>query len=164
MVAALGLAAGCGAETHSDSAPPAPATSASVAPAHAESKTETTADPADYQSGYGTTFKSPSGQFRCSIVDGHAGCNGQFPPNVPLVRDCAGRLSEPNTISVSRGNEGGFVQSCSPTAAADSKILPYNVVLRIAQTQCVIHEQTGVSCETGDGHGFTVSDNAYTLK
>ncbi|WP_405161993.1 hypothetical protein OG203_37680 [Nocardia sp. NBC_01499] len=146
MVAVLGLAAGCGAET-----PAAPATSASVAPA-------------DYQSGYGTAFKSPSGQFWCSIVDGHAGCNGQFPPDVPLVHDCAGKMSEPNTISVSRGNEGGFVRACSPTAAVDSKILPYNVVLRIAKTQCVIHEQTGVSCETGDGHGFTVSDNAYMLK
>ncbi|MEU7145399.1 hypothetical protein ABZ942_38550 [Nocardia sp. NPDC046473] len=62
------------------------------------------------------------------------------------------------------GAEGAFVHTCSPTASADSNVLPYNVVLRIAQTQCVIHEQTGVSCDTGDGHGFTVSDTAYTLK
>ncbi len=117
-----------------------------------------------YKTGYGITFKSPSGKFMCGIFDDFVGCNGRFPPKIPVLRDCGGRMIRPNTISVSRGAKAKFVHACSPSAGDDSKVLPYNTVLRVAQTQCVIHEQTGVSCDTGDGHGFTVSDTAYTLK
>ncbi|WP_067903496.1 hypothetical protein [Nocardia vaccinii] len=164
-VATIGFIGGCGHGAHS--ATPAEGPAPALAAVEAEAGPPATADPAEYHTDYGTTFKSPSGRFLCGIDAGRASCNGRFPPGTPTVSDCTGRQLKPNTISVSTGTRASFGNACSPVAGPDSKVLPYDVALRVAGTQCVVHEATGVTCRTGDGHGhghgFTISDAAYRL-
>lgn len=159
--ATIGFIGGCGygAQSATPAAGPAPA----VAAVEAKAGPPATADPAEYHTDYGTTFKSPSGRFLCGVDAGRASCNGQFPPGTPMVSDCAGRALKPNTISVATGSRASFGNACSPVAGPDSKVLPYEVALRVAGTQCVVHQATGVTCRTSDGHGFTISDTTYNL-
>ncbi|WP_084531134.1 hypothetical protein [Nocardia miyunensis] len=158
--ATIGFVGGCGQGAHSAGPAEGMAPAAAV---EAKAGSPATADPAEYHTDYGTTFKSPSGKFLCGMDAGRASCNGQFPPDAPAVSDCTGKPLKPNTISVGTGRRASFGNACSPVAGPDSKVLPYEVALRVADTECTVHEATGVTCRTGDGHGFTVSDTTYHL-
>lgn len=159
--ATIGFIGGCG--YGAQSATPAGGPKPTVAAVEAKAGPPAAADPAEYHTDYGTTFKSPSGRFLCGIDAGRASCNGQFPPDTPTVSDCTGKPLKPNTISVGTGSRASFGNACSPVAGPDSKVLPYDVALRVGGTQCVVHQAAGVTCRTSDGHGFTVSDSTYNL-
>lgn len=184
VVALLALLAssGCG---HGSTAGGTSAVRSSVAghastPAtQADPSISATANPADYVDGtHGSwdpkypddrviTFASPAGKFYCVMVQtpgkDNVDCDATMPPNAPMISDCAGEQRRPNTIKVGTGEVASLGHGCSPVAGPDAKILPYNVILRLDAMRCVVRERTGLNCELGDGHGFTISDTAYEL-
>lgn len=191
-VVAMGLAAGCGQGTHSNSGPvsnppaglsgsaaaasnPPTAQSIPAAPASSAEATVTApsaqvtpsapamANPADYYSrDFGHSFKTPSGKFSCNLGDGYATCDGAIPSTAPPIKNCAGQPTSPTGVSVGPGTPAKFVHPCSPAAPPNAKTLPYNTILRVATAQCIIRE-AGVVCDTDEGHGFTISDTTYAL-
>lgn len=115
-------------------------------------------------------FTSPSGKFECAIVTTTApvaGCHGQFPPDAPAVPSAgASGTATPNAIRVTAEKPGEFFNAGDPAFHrfdGPAKALPYGSPLRVQGFTCTVDEHTGVTCETNTGHGFTVSDAAYTF-
>ncbi|GAA4479595.1 hypothetical protein GCM10023094_25020 [Rhodococcus olei] len=61
---------------------------------------------------------------------------------------------------------GEFYESGDPAFHrfdAPARALPYGSPLRVQGFTCTVDERSGVTCASSAGHGFTVSDSAYTL-
>ncbi|MFF0818417.1 hypothetical protein ACFYVR_25210 [Rhodococcus sp. NPDC003318] len=115
-------------------------------------------------------FTSPSGKFECAVVTAPApvaGCHGQFPSDAPAVPTAGGSgTASANAIRVTAGKAGEFFNAGDPAFHrfdGPAKALPYGSPLRVQGFTCTVDQGSGVTCESGTGHGFTVSDSAYRL-
>lgn len=180
-ICAVLLTAGCsatveGEATAADTATPSrtPTTEATTS-APATTTTTTTASPVDPDSFAGDTagvyyFSSASGKFGCAILvhtDPLAGCQGDMPPDTPLVPGSgAPDVRVPaNAVLLGPDTPGEWVNIGSiefMDLSGAPRPLPYGQKLVVDPFTCTIDETTGVTCETGE-HGFTVSDTDYEV-
>lgn len=115
-------------------------------------------------------FTSPSSKFECAVItapDPVAGCHGKFPADAPEVERSGGSGNvPPNAIRVGTSGPGRFASTGDPAFHrfdGPAKVLPYGSPLRVQGFTCTVEEQSGVTCTSAAGHGFTVSDSAYRL-
>jgi hypothetical protein len=118
-------------------------------------------------------FTSPNGEFTCGIVQlpntaAKAGCAGAIPPNAPRTVIAGeydnGELRSPTTITVAKGVAAAFGYDDPATfqgAGGPARQLPYGHPLSAQGLTCAVFQATGVSCDDGGGHGFTVTDRDY---
>lgn len=138
--------------------------------------TTTTAVPAAQVAEYagGTSgsyyFTSPSTKFECAVITAPqpvAGCHGKLPGTAPQVPVPGGPgTTAPNAIRVNATKPGEFTSTGDPAFHrfdGPVKALPYGSPLRVQGFTCTVDARAGVTCESGAGHGFTVSDNDYRL-
>ncbi|MFT4087114.1 MAG: hypothetical protein QM658_08140 [Gordonia sp. (in: high G+C Gram-positive bacteria)] len=116
-------------------------------------------------------FTSPSGKWKCAILNYQstiAGCHGPFPSTAPEVPASAGGgATRPNSIVLNAGQPGKFEHRGDPAYqrldGGTTPVLPYGQSLTYGPVTCSIDQTTGVTCRNTDGHSFTVSDVAYEL-
>ncbi|MFC4605900.1 hypothetical protein [Rhodococcus kronopolitis] len=116
-------------------------------------------------------FASPSAKFECAIATVGtpvAGCHGTFPPDAPRVPGAGAPRTTvaPNAVRVTSDRAGEFVHLGDPAFHrfdGPARVLPYGNTLDIQGFTCSVDERAGVTCGSGSGHGFTVSDSAYKL-
>ncbi|MFD4292832.1 hypothetical protein ACFWQG_06385 [Rhodococcus sp. NPDC058532] len=183
LLTTLSVVGGC-ANTVDGAAGPAaeqPGPGTTTAPAPAATTTRSTsvtpsaapaAQVADYlgEAGGSYYFTSPSGKFECAVITAPtpvAGCHGSLPGTAPRVPAPSGPgTTIPNAIRVVTGEPGEFVSTGDPAFHrfdGPAKALPYGSPLRVQGFTCTVDRRAGVTCESGSGHGFTVSDVSYDL-
>jgi hypothetical protein len=126
----------------------------------------------------GYYFTSPSGKWRCAIIEdgsmAQAGCQpatnvepGMGVRGAPNVEDKISHLQvQPNAIRVTPTNGAEFAHLGQPVfwrTDGEAKVLPYNRVLAAGGFSCNV-QQTGVACKDDRStQGFTFSTDGYSF-
>lgn len=110
------------------------------------------------------TFRSPSGNIGCTMVDGGARCDIRkrdwSPP--PRPASCSHQVDFGQGIAVSRNGEASFV--CAGDTALDpgASSLAYGTASEVGGLECISRED-GVTCVNRAGHGFFLSIQSYQV-
>lgn len=188
---ALALLAGCGNDDKNSevtpststaptatagSVPPSSAPTSSAAPSTEGAPTATRppapgqVDPAQYRQQAGYYFQTPSGAFRCAILDqpisdnARAGCQGPTRPAPAQYQECWANNDYASALAVGTKaeplclNQGVFVgEPIDGGTQGGGRILPYGAMLTVGSFTCDSTE-AGVTC-TNDaaGTGFQIS-------
>lgn len=173
------LAAGCSATVEGEATAAnttttgAPAATTSTAtPTTTTTTTSPPVDPGDYAGATAGVyyFSSANSRFGCAILvhtDPLTGCQGEMPPNTPMVpASGAPDLEQPaNAVLLGPDSPGEWVNIGSiefMDLSGAPRPLPFGRKLVVEPFTCVLDEVTGVTCETDD-HGFTISDTDYEV-
>jgi hypothetical protein len=112
-----------------------------------------------------STFKSPSGNIGCIIIDGGARCDirqrNWSPP--PRPASCPNVVNFGQGLAVNRSGSGRFV--CAGDTAMDpsAQALPYNTGTVVGDISCT-SATNGMSCtNTSSGHGFFIAIQGYRI-
>ncbi|MHA0286878.1 DUF6636 domain-containing protein [Mycobacterium sp. C3-094] len=109
------------------------------------------------------SFSSPSGNIACMIVDDLLRCDIQTrdwsPPSRPA--DCPDMTGYGQGISMRATGSASFV-CAGDTTFGGGAALPYGQFQAGGGMSCR-SEPSGMRCSNSDGHGFTLSRQAYTL-
>lgn len=110
-----------------------------------------------------TWFTSPSGNISCMLYDDLLRCDIQerdwSPP--PRSADCPDFINYGQGISIQPTGPAYFVCAGDTTFGGGTP-LPYGQYQARAGMSCN-SEPSGMRCSNSDGHGFTLSRQAYTL-
>ena len=108
-------------------------------------------------------FKSPSNNIHCQYFDGELRCDIAQTSSAlpPKPRDC--ELDWGRAFAVAADSRLGQ-RLCHGDTAVDASLstLPYGRTWRHGGFTCT-SEQSGVTCSTALGHGFSLSRNAQRL-
>ena len=108
-------------------------------------------------------FTSPSGNIGCILSDGTVRCDvGErdwAPP--PRPSDCPDFTDYGQGITLGTTGRASFV-CAGDTALGSGPALPYGQFEAGGGVSCT-SEPSGMRCSNSDGHGFTISRQAYTL-
>ncbi len=111
-----------------------------------------------------TGFTSPSGNIGCMLDSSYVRCDIQqrewSPP--PRPSDCPDFTGYGQGIGLSAGQRPQFV-CAGDTAYSNSVALAYGDSISAGVLSCASSE-SGITCrDTGSGHGFMISREAYQL-
>jgi hypothetical protein len=110
----------------------------------------------------GADFLTPSGNIGCGMDPQGVRCDvrGRRFQVPPAPDDCL--LEWGHGVAVRIGTTG-YLECAGDTAIIDGlQVLEYGKAVRVGQIVCE-SRTTGVTCRTDEGHGFTLSREAYTL-
>ena len=110
------------------------------------------------------SFRTPSGNIGCQMVEGGARCDIRKRDWKPLPRpaECPKEVGYGQGLEVPRGGEAGFV--CAGDTALDpgAASLSYGTASRVGGSEC-ISRADGVTCVNQAGHGFFISIQSYQV-
>lgn len=110
------------------------------------------------------TFRSPSGNIGCVMLEGGARCDIRkrdwSPP--PRPARCPKQVGYGQGVEVSRQREATFV--CAGDTALDpgASSLSYGTASEVGGSECISREN-GVTCVNQAGHGFFLSVQSYQV-
>ncbi|MGD9620325.1 MAG: DUF6636 domain-containing protein [Mycolicibacterium sp.] len=108
-------------------------------------------------------FTSPSGNIGCMLSDDFLRCDiavrDWSPP--PRPADCPDSTDYGQGIMLHPTGSASFV-CAGDTALGDAPTLPYGQYQAGGGMSCN-SEPSGMRCSNSDGHGFTISQQSYTL-
>ncbi len=110
------------------------------------------------------SFRTPSGNIGCQMVEGGARCDIRKRDWKPLPRpaECPKEVGYGQGLEIPRGGEAGFV--CAGDTAIDptASSLSYGTASRVGGSEC-ISRADGVTCVNQAGHGFFISIQSYQV-
>jgi hypothetical protein len=111
------------------------------------------------------TFRTPSGNIGCAMVEGTARCDIRKRDWKPLPRpaSCSSQVGYGQGLEVPAGGaQARFV--CAGDTALDpgASALAYGTASRIGTSEC-ISRTDGVTCVNRAGHGFFISTQSYQV-
>jgi hypothetical protein len=110
------------------------------------------------------TFRTPSGNIGCQMVQGGARCDIRKRDWKPLPRpaECPKEVGYGQGLEIPRAGEAGFV--CAGDTALDptASSLSYGTASRVGGSECISRED-GVTCVNEAGHGFFISVQSYQV-
>ena len=111
------------------------------------------------------TFKSPSGNIGCMIIDGGARCDIRqrtwSPP--PRPSSCPNIVDFGQGLAVNRTGSGRFVCAGDTVMDPSAKVLPYNTDTVVGDLSCA-SASNGMTCtNTATGHGFFIAIQGYRI-
>ena len=111
-----------------------------------------------------TGFTSPSGNIACMLDEDLLRCDiaerDWTPP--PRPADCPDMTGYGQGISLHPHGPANFVCAGDTTFGGSGGVLPYGQFQAGGGMSCN-SEPSGMRCSNSDGHGFTISRQAYTL-
>jgi hypothetical protein len=108
------------------------------------------------------SFRSPSGNIGCVMLEGGARCDIRkrewSPPARPA--SCPEQVDFGQGLSVDHTGEASFV--CAGDTALDPTATPlaYGEASEVGGTQCISHSE-GITCANHSAHGFFISIQSY---
>lgn len=110
-----------------------------------------------------STFKSPSGNIGCDIIDGSARCDikqrSWSPP--PTPKSCPPIVDFGQGLVVSGSGRGQFVCAGDTTLDPSAQALAYGTDTVVGSFRCA-SRTSGMTCtKTNTGHGFFISLQSY---
>jgi hypothetical protein len=111
------------------------------------------------------TFKSPSGNIGCMIIDGGARCDirqrNWSPP--PRPSNCPNIVDFGQGLAVNASGSGRFVCAGDTVMDPSAQVLPYNTDTVVGDLSCA-SATNGMTCtNTSTGHGFFIAIQGYRI-
>jgi hypothetical protein len=111
------------------------------------------------------SFRSPTGNIGCVLIDGDARCDiaqrSWSPPKRPA--SCPSIVDFGQGLEMQATGDPGFVCAGDTSRDPSSPSLGYGIASKVGPFECV-SRSSGMTCtRTTDGHGFFLSIQAYRI-
>ena len=110
------------------------------------------------------SFRSPSGNIGCVMIEGGARCDIRrrdwSPPARPA--SCPEQVDFGQGLTVGHSGKASFVCAGDTTLDPSAAALAYGEVSELGGTQCISRSE-GITCANHAGHGFFLSVQSYKL-
>lgn len=111
------------------------------------------------------TFRTPSGNIGCAMVEGRARCDIRKRDWKPLPRpaSCSRQVGYGQGLEVpAGGDQARFVCAGDTALDPNASALAYGSASRVGTSEC-ISRADGVTCVNRAGHGFFISTQSYQV-
>ncbi|MEZ5076925.1 MAG: DUF6636 domain-containing protein [Solirubrobacterales bacterium] len=109
------------------------------------------------------SFQSPSGNIGCVMIEGEARCDAaKHSWAAPRPEGCPEGIDAGQGLQVDASGAASVVCAGDTTLSTAAPVLEYGTASESGGTLCV-SRRSSVTCTNADGHGFTISAQAYEL-